>query len=126
MYKAIRQLEFNPDDFKGEVIDEKSETIPGQALSVSEVLYKFTNGTLGNIALPIHYDFDDEIEVDDDVFDSFDPTLSPDFDLSDAEAYMRIIERKKELESSKNAPKASDERTQQISDETTGTEQEES
>ena len=119
MYKAIRQLEFDPNDFKGEVIDEKSETIPGQALSVSEVLYKFTNGTLGNIALPIHYDFDNETEVDDDVFDSFDPTQSPDFDLSDAEAYLRIIERKKELKISKNAPKASDERTQQISDETT-------
>jgi hypothetical protein len=126
MYKAVRQLEFNPDDFKGEVIDEKSETIPGQALSVSEVLYKFTNGTLGNIALPIHYDFDDETEVDDDVFDSFDPTQSPDFDLSDAEAYLRMIEEKKALKSSKNAPKASDERTQQISDETTGTKQEES
>lgn len=126
MYKAIRQLEFDPNDFKGEVIDEISETIPGQALSVSEVLYKFTNGTLGNIALPIHYDFDDEVDVDDDVFDSFDPTLSPDFDLSDAEAYLRIIERKKELESSKNAPKASDESTQQISDETTGVKQEES
>jgi hypothetical protein len=126
MYKAIRQLEFDPNDFKGEVIDEKSETIPGQALSVSEVLYKFTNGTLGNIALPIHYDFDDETEVDDDVFDSFDPTLSPDFDLSDAEAYLRTIAMEKALKSSKNAPKASDESTQQISDETTGTESSES
>lgn len=112
MYKAIRQLEFDPVDFKGEVIDEKSETIPGQALSVSEVLYKFTNGTLGNIALPIHYDFDDEVEVDDDVFDSFDPTQSPDFDLSDAEAYLRMIEQKKELKSEINKAKPGDDEEQ--------------
>jgi hypothetical protein len=112
MYKAIRQLEFNPDDFKGEVIDEKSETIPGQALSVSEVLYKFTNGTLGNIVLPIHYDLDGETEVDDDVFDSFDPTLSPDFDLSDAEAYLRIIEEKKALKSEINKAKPGDDEEQ--------------
>lgn len=119
MYKAIRQLEFNPNDFKGEVIDEKSETIPGQALSVSEVLYKFTNGTLGNIALPIHYDFDDEVEVNDDVFDSFDPTQSPDFDLSDAEAYMRIIEEKKALKSEINEAKPGDDE-EQISPESDG------
>jgi hypothetical protein len=39
---------------------------------------------------------------------------------------MRIIEEKKALKSSKNAPKASDESTQQISDETTGMKQGES
>lgn len=124
MYKATRQLEFNPDNYPGEIIDELSETIPGQAYTVNEVLLKFSQGTLGNIGMPNYYDFDEQIVVDDDIFDSFDPTLNPDFDLSDAEAYMRIIDRKKELESDLNKPKASDERTQQISDETTVTEKE--
>lgn len=125
MYKATRQLEFNPDNYPGEIIDELSETIPGQAYTVNEVLLKFSQGTLGNIGMPNYYDFNEEIEVNDDIFDSFDPTLNPDFDLSDAEAYMRIIERKKELESDLNEPKASDESTQQISEKITGTKSEE-
>lgn len=124
MYKATRQLEFIPENYPGEVIDETSETIPGQAYTVNEVLIKFSQGTLGNIGMPNYYDFDEQIVVNDDIFDSFDPTLNPDFDLSDAEAYMRIIERKKELESDLNKPNDSDERTQQISDETTETKQE--
>ena len=57
MFKATRQLEFNPENYKGEIIDEISETIPGQASTVSEVLIKFTNGTLGDIGIPTHYDF---------------------------------------------------------------------
>lgn len=90
MYKAIRQLEFVPENYPGEIIDEISETIPGQAYTVNEVLIKFTNGTLGNIGNPTHYDFEDEIEIDDDIYNSYNPLLSPDFDLTDAEEYLRI------------------------------------
>lgn len=122
MYKAIRQLEFNPDNYPGEINDGISETIPDQAYSVSEVLIKFSQGTLGNIGMPTYYDFEDEIEIDDDVYNSYDPTLSPDFDLTDAEEYLRIKNSKEEQEEPINEPKASDERTQQISDETTETE----
>lgn len=106
MYKAKRQLEFIPENYPGEVIDEISETIPGQALSVQEVLYKFTNGTLGNIGQPTYYDIEDEIEIDDAIYNSYNPLLSPDFDLSDAEAYLRNQKAKKDLETSLNEPKA--------------------
>jgi hypothetical protein len=99
MYKAIRQLEFDPENFKGEVIDELSETVPGQALSVKEVLIKFTNGTLGDIGLPTYYDYEEEIDINDEVFDSYNPLLSPDFDLTDAEEYLRLQEAKNSLKS---------------------------
>jgi hypothetical protein len=99
MYKAIRQLEFDPDNFKGEIIDEVSETVPGQALSVKEVLMKFTNGTLGDIGMPTYYDYEEDIEINDEVFDSYNPLLSPDFDLTDAEEYLRLQEAKNSLKS---------------------------
>ena len=99
MYKAIRQLEFDPDNFKGEVIDELSETVPGQALSVKEVLMKFTNGTLGDIGMPTYYDYEEDVEINDEVFDSYNPLLSPDFDLTDAEEYLRLQEAKNSIKS---------------------------
>lgn len=108
MYKATRQLEFKPENYKGEIIDEISETIPGQASTVSEVLIKFTNGTLGDIGLSNYYDFEEEIEIDDDIYNSYNPLLNPDFDLTDAEAYLRNQEARKELESDINEPKAKD------------------
>lgn len=122
MYKAIRQLEFNPENYPGETNDGVSETIPGQASTVSEVLLKFSQGTLGNIGMPTYYDYEEEIDIDDDVYNSYDPTLSPDFDLSDAEEYLRIQKQKEAEEEPINVPKATDERTQQISDETKETE----
>lgn len=112
MYKAIRQLEFDPDKFKGEVIDEISETIPGQAYSVNEVLLKFTQGTLGDIGIPTYYDFEDEIDVTDDIYNSFDPTLSPDFDLADAEEYLRHHEAKNSLKSEINEAKPGEDEKQ--------------
>ena len=108
MYKATRQLEFIPENYKGEIIDEISETIPGQASTVSEVLIKFTNGTLGDIGIPTHYDFEDEIEINDDVYNSYNTLLNPDFDLTDAEAYLRHQQSQKDLETHINEPKAED------------------
>ena len=123
MYKAIRQLEFDPDKFKGEVIDEKSETVPGQALSVREVLIKFTNGTLGDIGLPTYYDYEEDIEIDDEVFDSYNPILSPDFDLTDAEEYLRLQEAKNSLKSEINKAKPGED-DEQISPKSDGENQE--
>lgn len=123
MYKAIRQLEFEADKFKGEVIDELSETIPGQAYSVNEVLIKFTQGTLGDIGIPTYYDFEDEIDVTDDIYNSFDPTLSPDFDLTDAEEYLRLHEQKKSLKSEINKAKPGED-DEQISPKSDGQKQE--
>lgn len=117
MYKATRQLEFLPENYPGEIIDEISETIPNQASTVSEVLLKFSNGTLGNIGLPNYYDFEEEIDIDDDVYDSYDPTLSPDFDLSDAEAYLRSKNTEEDLETDINEPKAKDKVNLQKDDE---------
>lgn len=123
MYKAIRQLEFDPDKFKGEVIDELSETVPGQALSVREVLIKFTNGTLGDIGMPTYYDYEDDVEINDDVFDSYNPLLSPDFDLTDAEEYLRLQEAKNTLKSELNKAKPGED-DEQISPQSDGQKQE--
>lgn len=123
MYKAIRQLEFLPEKYPGEVIDEKSETIPGQAYSVNEVLLKFSQGTLGDIGIPTYYDIEDEIDVTDDIFNSFDPTLSPDFDLTDADEYLRLQEAKNSLKSEINKAKPGDDE-EQISPKSDGQKQE--
>lgn len=76
-----RMIDPNPPFF--EEIDDVVETIEGQALTVNEILVKFSQGTLGNIGKDAYYD-DDE--------DFFDPTLDPDFDLSDAYNYLQELE----------------------------------
>jgi hypothetical protein len=85
MYTAIRQLEFDPIKSVGEILDEVSETIEGQAYNVKDILVKFTQGTLPNIGLPVHWDGDPD-------FDSIDPTLSPEFDLSDTDNIQERID----------------------------------
>lgn len=85
MYTAIRQLEFDPIKSVGEIIDEVSETIEGQAYNVKDILVKFTQGTLPNIGIPVHWDGDPD-------FDSIDPTLSPEFDLSDTDNIQERID----------------------------------
>lgn len=83
---------FNPEDFKGDVNELPSETIEGQSLSVNEVLIRFSRGTLPNIQFPTEYD---GIESDL-TFDMDDPTLRPDFDLSDTDYIHEVIAEAKQ------------------------------
>lgn len=85
MEKFSSQWEYNPDYWKGDVNELASETVPNDALSVSEILLRFSRGTLPNISFPTYYDGEDP------GFDEADPTLSPDFDLSDTDAIQERI-----------------------------------
>lgn len=118
MYKAIRQLDFIPEEFQGEQNIGESETVPNQALSVKEVLIKFSQGTLGSIGLPMHYDYEKPIDINDDVFDSYNPTLSPDFDLTDAEEYLRTINEQKQLKKDLNTAELESEKNFRTENET--------
>ncbi|MEM0173655.1 MAG: hypothetical protein QXI16_04015 [Sulfolobaceae archaeon] len=88
--KVINYLEYSREDHPGEFNTLASETIPGQALSVKEVLIKFTQGTLNNIVQPVYYD-----DIED--YDSDDITLNPAFDLTDVENYKNNILNKREM-----------------------------
>lgn len=74
---------------------QESETIPGQSLTVSQIITKFQNGTLGNIAKPFHYDTPEGTPYSDEEFDAYDPTMSPDFDLVDAARHLAILSAKR-------------------------------
>jgi len=92
MSKFITAFNYDPTIHKGEINEQPSETIEGQALTVTEVLVRFSRGTLPNIQFPTYYD-----EVED--FDADDPTLRPDFDLSDTDniqEYINYLTSKKE------------------------------
>lgn len=72
-------MEFDPQIHAiGEILDPTSETIQGQSLTVQEILIKFSQGVLPPIKFPTYYDEEPD-------YDSFDPTLSGDFDLSDTD-----------------------------------------
>lgn len=95
MSRFITAFDYDPTINKGEINEMKSETIQGQALTVTEVLTRFSRGTLPNIQFPTYYD-----EVED--FDADDPTLRPDFDLSDTDNIQEYIDylqaKQKEIE----------------------------
>lgn len=81
---ALTQIERINSDFKKsyEQIGDEINTIPNQSLSVPDILEKFRNGTLGNIAKQVYYDED-----------LYDPTLEPDYDIIDAERDLRLLQR---------------------------------
>lgn len=92
MSRFITAFDYDPSIHKGEINNEPSQTIEGQALTVTEVLIRYSRGTLPNIQFPTYYD-----EVED--FDADDPTLRPDFDLSDTDniqEYIDYLKSKKE------------------------------
>lgn len=99
---------------------EPSQTQPGQAMPVSEILHRFTNGQFPSGQRIVHYDKDPD-------FDSYDPTLDPDFDLVDAHYRLQQIgqnflkekeENDKEKEPSISDAEIADESTPQISEKT--------
>ncbi|MEM1832096.1 MAG: hypothetical protein QXJ97_11275 [Desulfurococcaceae archaeon] len=95
MSRFITAYNYDPSMHKGEINEMESETIEGQALTVTEVLIRYSRGTLPNIQFPTYYD-----EVED--FDADDPTLRPDFDLSDTDNIQEYIDylqtKKQEIE----------------------------
>lgn len=96
-------MEYTPK--KGEINNSPSETVQGQSLSVNEILIKFTQGTLGDIVHDHYYDEDPN-------FDDIDPTLSPDFDLSDTDIYRDFKISKEELTEPENTLKKDSESKQ--------------
>lgn len=95
MSRFITSFNYDPQINKGDKNELPSETIQGQSLTVTEVLIRFSRGTLPNIQFPIYYD-----EIED--FDADDPTLRPDFDLSDTDNIQEYIDyltiKKEEIE----------------------------
>ena len=96
MSRFITSFNYDPQINKGDKNELPSETIQGQSLTVTEVLIRFSRGTLPNIQFPVYYD-----EIED--FDADDPTLRPDFDLSDTDNIQEYIDyltvKKEEIES---------------------------
>ena len=93
--RVINNLEYNYKENPGEINTLQSETVPNQAFTVTEVLLRFSQGTLPNIVQPVYYD-------DTDDFDNIDPTLDPAFDMVDADNILNQIENnKKEREEKK-------------------------
>lgn len=96
MSRFITAFNYDPQINKGDKNSLPSETIQGQSLTVTEVLIRFSRGTLPDIQFPTYYD-----EVED--FDADDPTLRPDFDLSDTDNIQEYIDylsiKKEEIES---------------------------
>jgi len=71
------------------VNDLPSEVVPGQCLSVMEIMQKFASGVSPQISQPVYYDGLDN-------FDLIDPTLEPSFDLADATLASSEIEARRE------------------------------
>lgn len=84
--RFITAFNYDPSINKGEINEMESETIQGQALTVTEVLIRFSRGTLPDIKFPTYYDGEDPD------FDADDPTLRPDFDLSDTDNIQEYID----------------------------------
>lgn len=80
-------LDFNPKsplNFEP-VSEEPSLTVPDGSLTVRELLYSFTTGTVPNIAKIPNYDFSpEETDID---FSEINPFSLPDADISDIFAY---------------------------------------
>ena len=65
----------------------KSETVPGEAQTVRDLLSKFTAGMVMSVGRKVYYDQDDPEDPD---FDRIDPSLSPDYDLVDAMEFLTV------------------------------------
>ena len=68
--------------FKPETNPMKSVTVPNQSMSIREIIQRFSLGQSVSGAREVYYD-------DEEDFDNVDPTLDPNFDLSD---YTRLKE----------------------------------
>lgn len=79
MRKVKFQFTYTEDPNSIEKHEGISETIEGQSQPIREILVKFQKGTLEmDIQMPVYYD-----NIED--FNATDPTLSPDYDIVDAQ-----------------------------------------
>lgn len=69
---------------------EPSQTIPGEAYTIRELLTKFTRGVIPDVGKNMKFD-------DSEDFEDIDISRVPDFDLSDITEYKENIEAAKEL-----------------------------
>lgn len=88
MFKSNYNTEKFPDT--GELNTMPSETVPDGALSVREILRRFTTNTLLPIAKTPYYDEEAN-------YDSFDVTANPAYDLADYTADINDIQHRKRL-----------------------------
>lgn len=73
---------------KGEEVKGKSLTVPHQAMTVKEIMQRFASGLpLNDLGKQVHYDSQEDVEQE-----RVDPTLDPNFDLSDYTAIMNDID----------------------------------
>ena len=70
--------------------DSDTETLPDQSMSVREILSRFAQGTL-----PPVVQYDGGFDTDDPEDMEVDPTLAPDFDLTDGDRLSAEIEARK-------------------------------
>ena len=70
--------------------DSDTETLPDQSMSVREILTRFAQGTL-----PPVVQYDGGFDTDDPEDMEVDPTLAPDFDLTDGDRLSAEIEARK-------------------------------
>ena len=81
---------FELTDRSFEFPDSDTETLPDQSMSVREILTRFAKGTLPPVVqFDGGYDTEDADDMD------VDPTLAPDFDLTDADRLNAEIEARK-------------------------------
>ncbi len=76
----------------------ESQTVPNQALTIQEILTRFTTSGSLPIGKQVYYDDEDVNEPD--------PTLDPDFDLADATAIKEDIEQRKHAQDQEDKEKA--------------------
>lgn len=91
---------------------EPSKTVPGQSMTVIEIMRKFASGVPPTIQKnPVYDAIDEKTDLS---FDAYDPTFAGDFDYSDLDANRNTIQRlksdldkhKSDLESLKSKEKA--------------------
>lgn len=80
---------------------EPSETVPGMAMTIAEIMRKFANGIPVNVSRSVSYDNQES-------FDAFDPTQDPSFDLADysermSEVHARTRANKEAIEAKRKA-----------------------
>ncbi|QXP44138.1 MAG: hypothetical protein [Arizlama microvirus] len=85
------QNTYNYLNHPGEINNDESETIPGQAYEVEDILRRFTAGQPLNISNNIPQ------YVGSENFDDIDPTMDPNFDITDVEEITNQIAENQQI-----------------------------
>nr|QJB19970.1 MAG: hypothetical protein [Microvirus sp.] len=82
-----------------ETVDKVSMTVPDQAMTIKQILEKYTNGINPNVSRQVGY-HDGEP-----TFDDIDPTRDPEFDLADITIHKDELEKKISLQEQRESEK---------------------